>query len=539
MNKTELAEIIESNINICLSKQSTLYDATPTLVFCPNHNINPSEAIKVYEKNFGTPPANFLDTIISTFPNKEKRIAKFEKANTFADKIIAVATGTENMTEDYKNDILFFATGPRALILLGVLCYKLNIKAGEAFDNLKTISYPSSRIVIKVVLSKIQRTDKPAVAEAPATGKKQFVITSETRSALLKNLRKVISQQYSTIPEKQRHSNETSCSIYVFVAAKTADIKEYSGLYDAYFPYVHKPQFLQIFRSVYVPYQLERRDKEMSKIKTCASLFLKAMCGQVPASINKLFNVTNDSITIPKSSFILFKIYSMLMPEPERDILEMFSVFSKFDSQECLKAIAELYSFGPYAQDEAENVSTETADTEEELPSENDDGFDTSALESEILRLEEKLRRANETIEDFTDAFSRNVAESVKEAQIQLVSRLNSDSYNNILDMLMNLRSGLSELRKSKKPVPYEINILPSLISQLLNFVRDCDVSPIIRTTGEITNFTINDTEDYIYTGSPFSSDDEVKKVKILTSGWKRDSDGVILSLPKITEVDE
>ena len=155
--------------------------------------------------------------------------------------------------------------------------------------------------------------------------------------------------------------------------------------------------------------------------------------------------------------------------------------------------------------------------------------------EKEIYRLEADLSRANRLLVKLQDDFEERIEENRRDEQERVVSMLNSPNYGYILDMITILQSGLKVLRRTNNPLPYEINILPSLVRRLLQFVGDCGITPIME-LGEEFAVTASDMENYIYQGTPSKAIDEVKTVKVVATGWEIKDKEFTVSLPTVQE---
>lgn len=155
--------------------------------------------------------------------------------------------------------------------------------------------------------------------------------------------------------------------------------------------------------------------------------------------------------------------------------------------------------------------------------------------EKEIFRLEAELLRANRLLIKLQDEFDERIEENRKEEGEKLISLLNSAKYGHILDLLTNLQSGVRILRRSGKQIPVEIGSLSSLVRQLLKFVEDCGITPILEIGEELT---VNSSEiaDYQYQGSPFENNEEVKTVIVTSTGWEIKEKELILSRPAVQE---
>lgn len=156
----------------------------------------------------------------------------------------------------------------------------------------------------------------------------------------------------------------------------------------------------------------------------------------------------------------------------------------------------------------------------------------------ELISLERKLKNANKTIESLQDSFEEELEDCKVEEQRVLISKLNSEKYGYLLDMIENAQNGLKEMRKKRLDIPYEISSVSIIIRNILKFVTDCDITPIMN-KGDVITVNSQDAEKYNYEGTSFKDDSEEKKVQIISTGWEIKSRGIIISNPRIKEIKE
>ena len=80
-----------------------------------------------------------------------------------------------------------------------------------------------------------------------------------------------------------------------------------------------------------------------------------------------------------------------------------------------------------------------------------------------------------------------------------------------------------------------EINGLLILVKQLIHFVRDSHIEPILK-IGAVQEVTAADIQYYSYEGSPFTSPEERKSVKVISPGWIFMDKQVQISRPRVKE---
>ena len=152
-----------------------------------------------------------------------------------------------------------------------------------------------------------------------------------------------------------------------------------------------------------------------------------------------------------------------------------------------------------------------------------------------IEQLERILERTNTMLQDLQDEFEEQLEVSRVKELTDFFTKLNSEKYGCILDELLVLRKGVDEARKNGFELPMEINGLFIMIKQLAQFVRDSHIEPIMR-INSIKEVTASDIEYFNYEGSPFTTADEKKKVKVVSPGWLYKDKELQISRPKVME---
>jgi hypothetical protein len=116
------------------------------------------------------------------------------------------------------------------------------------------------------------------------------------------------------------------------------------------------------------------------------------------------------------------------------------------------------------------------------------------------------------------------------------IADLNEDKAGNVLDNLYLSYIGYqSLLEEGWQPERWEVENLPMSISLFLDFLRKNGFVQV-KEIGDIMQIGLNDANElYRYRGSPFQSSDDIKKVKVIIPGWKKDDELVIR--PKVNEI--
>lgn len=156
----------------------------------------------------------------------------------------------------------------------------------------------------------------------------------------------------------------------------------------------------------------------------------------------------------------------------------------------------------------------------------------------ELFRLEANLNRANKMLIKLQDEFEQRLEENRIEEQANIISMLNSSKYGYILDLLVHAQQGFKQLRTQKIDVPVAINSTPTLIRKLLQFVNDCGITQILE-PGEKLEVCSADISNYTYEGTPFTNENEIKKVEVVSSGWEIKDRDIVISIPTVKELGE
>lgn len=156
----------------------------------------------------------------------------------------------------------------------------------------------------------------------------------------------------------------------------------------------------------------------------------------------------------------------------------------------------------------------------------------------ELARTQAALDRTRSLLNILQENFDRQLEESRAEEREAFFSKLNSDEYGHILDLLAASSRGFRQLRSKRIPVPMEIRSIQTLVRRMLEFAADCGVEPM-REVGTRLRIRGGDLNGLSYEGTPFCSESEEKLVEIISPGWQILDLGVIISYPRVWEVKE
>lgn len=158
--------------------------------------------------------------------------------------------------------------------------------------------------------------------------------------------------------------------------------------------------------------------------------------------------------------------------------------------------------------------------------------------ENEIMRLETNLNRANMMIERLEADFEERLEECRVEENINFMSMLNSPKYGYILDLLQQAQNGVNTIKENKTAIPFEINSIPILIRKLLQFTADCGITSMLE-CGQVLKVKASDVEGYLYDGTPFKNEEDVKTIEVMSPGWIIGEKQIVISSPRVREVEE
>jgi len=152
-----------------------------------------------------------------------------------------------------------------------------------------------------------------------------------------------------------------------------------------------------------------------------------------------------------------------------------------------------------------------------------------------IAILENSLERTNTMLQDLQKEFEEQLEESRIKELTDFFAKLNSEKYGCILDELLQVRKGAEALKKSDYELPLEINGMLIMVKKLIQFVKDSHIEPVMK-LHSIRQVIAADIEFCNYEGTPFSSKDEVKTVKVISPGWIYRDKEIQIARPKVKE---
>lgn len=281
---------------------------------------------------------------------------------------------------------------------------------------------------------------------------------------------------------------EASKMAYYIADAISGDKKAFELLSDMHKAIMRKP-----------------KDENIQSEKYC-DLYYRDAC--------KIFRVAIVTL------FTKFKEIDIL--SDKNNIMQFGDVLGKYGATEIINIISEEYGYS--RRNKKQPLKPRTVSIEE---------FERVTEKAESLSGE--LERTNSLLQDLQDEFEQRIEEQHLQELTDLFSRLNSDSYGYILDALFILRKGISDLRKSNYAPPQEINGLMIMASNMLKFIRDSHIDPVMK-VNSVIDVTAKDIEDCNYIGSPFENADDIKTVRVISPGWIYRDKKIIISRPEVKE---
>lgn len=180
---------------------------------------------------------------------------------------------------------------------------------------------------------------------------------------------------------------------------------------------------------------------------------------------------------------------------------------------------------------ETENVLSESAKAEGMAV-----GDEYEQLQFKYINCKNSLELVQAMLDELNETVDETAAEAKKAAIVSFYTSMNSDIYGHLLDSIELVDRRLVLLKENKVKVVPQLLPLTIVFKQLSNFIKDSGIVPI-DTTGREFFAEVEELAEYTYIGTPFSSDDQKKKVIVEKPGWKYGN--VVISLPTVREKEE
>lgn len=287
-------------------------------------------------------------------------------------------------------------------------------------------------------------------------------------------------------------------------------------------------QVLQTLRRLHIANPVERK-KIFDWAANLSRLFSEAIMGNRESfdeyeKLRKQLPVEYDAIRCQEriAAMSIFELNSEINKSNEfRELFQLGNTLAKYFFYDLSDCIAAVYGFVANKPKKAIGEKLDIKAYYEAL--------------SKIENLESKLTQTDNMLQELQNEFDTLIEECKTKELTDFFSRLNSEKYGCILDELIVLRNGIDELRKNNYELPLEINGLLIMVKKLILFIKDSRIVPI-KKINEVYEAKASDVEFCIYEGSPFETESEIKKVKVISPGWLYKDKEIQISRPKVKE---
>ncbi len=216
-------------------------------------------------------------------------------------------------------------------------------------------------------------------------------------------------------------------------------------------------------------------------------------------------------------------------------VYNLGGVFAKKYFNDMTDIICSVHGFLQAKEPKASKTKTTKKDAEKKISYEELLKVNKQ-FEQKISRLENDLHTTNIMFEELQDEFEQQLEQSKVEELTKFFTKLNSEKYGYLLDELLVIRKVVRKLRKEHYSLPVELNGLLIMVDKLTMFVKDSNIDPIMKVDAT-KQVTLNDIEFCNYDGEPFINSDDVKTVKVVSSGWIYTDKEIQISRPAVKEV--
>lgn len=263
--------------------------------------------------------------------------------------------------------------------------------------------------------------------------------------------------------------------------------------------------------------KVKHLEKERPRIKHKAILFVFST--EVPDT------VINKSLLDKTARLANFNQAKGLLQEiVELSAIEKGLIKKKSAHERVIGGIAGTRSLIQSLTRETEAIDDNTAkpvSEQQRIVQENDD------LRAAAEIAQHQLEALQEEIEHIRD-------EAKQETVITFFQEMNSGQHSNLLDQFLKAEVLVKQLKEQGTKIPQEIELIPSLIRMFTRFVKRQGIQPKA-VVGEQRVITLNESDEYEYTGSNWEDPDERKTVEIQSAGWVYAD--TLISKPKVKEV--
>ena len=149
--------------------------------------------------------------------------------------------------------------------------------------------------------------------------------------------------------------------------------------------------------------------------------------------------------------------------------------------------------------------------------------------------LQRRLDYTRAELQSLKAQIQEQVEDAIAEEREQFFMQLNQETYGQILDLLSLAQKGFAKLREQGKVVPMEIRSVQTLVRCMQQFLSDYGVVAMAE-LGETLDLSVEEVDGYVYEGTPFQSEEEHKRVEVISPGWEIPERNLVISYPKVRE---
>ena len=144
-----------------------------------------------------------------------------------------------------------------------------------------------------------------------------------------------------------------------------------------------------------------------------------------------------------------------------------------------------------------------------------------------------KIAELEAELEAIEEKHEEEIEAAAQQAKYELLNEL---AKNKLFDKVEQQQTKFRQMRKNSETITDKIST--DITNSLYHFLRKNNIISFGKPVGE--KFSVNYLEvrdNYNYYGSPFSRDEEIKEVEIMSLGWKDKKNNTIICLPMIEEI--
>ena len=154
-------------------------------------------------------------------------------------------------------------------------------------------------------------------------------------------------------------------------------------------------------------------------------------------------------------------------------------------------------------------------------------------LEFKLDHLRATLAYVEESLEELNQNVEKRAAAAKQAAIAEFFISMNSSRYG-LLDKVMQVDQTLTKLRRDNVVIPAELKPLTIIVRRMTEFIKGFGFQEL-QPLGTVYETDAAGLEPVDYLGEPFFDDEEVKLVKVISSGWRYGD--IVISKPVVQEV--